>query len=245
MDDFVEVKVDSVRVSSGASVVFLRLCSQPDLVLPVHIGENESSALLKEINKQRGIRPLTHDLTKSLLQAVGCRVTKIRLTELISSTYYSRIHIARMGSTEEVDIDARPSDAINLAVRFHAPIYISKSIAENATVYPTETFQNQSETDMQIIQSVKETLASFEDPTTMLQLQKELAVQEERYSDAQHFQQQIFEEMTHSVMLRLVVAMEAAMADGRYDEAAKARDEYRRLVATQVGADSSASSNKI
>jgi hypothetical protein len=85
--------------------------------------------------------------------------------------------------------------------------------------------------------------ACAQDPTTMLQLQKELAVQEERYSDAQHFQQQIFEEMTHSVMLRLVVAMEAAMADGRYDEAAKARDEYRRLVATQVGADST--SNKI
>lgn len=44
----------------------------------------------------------------------------------ISSTYYSRIHVARVGSNEEVDIDARPSDAINLAVRFRAPMYISK-----------------------------------------------------------------------------------------------------------------------
>jgi hypothetical protein len=154
MEDYVEVKVDSVRVSSGASVVFLRLCSQPDLVLPVHIGEsssrhagaggcmlmqhahrrqreggsggdeaghpkqpltmrgappstlidraaplhpgeNESSALLKEINKQRGIRPLTHDLTKSLLQAVGCRVTKIRLTELVR---VFACHVCRMCS---------------------------------------------------------------------------------------------------------------------------------------------------
>lgn len=68
----------------------------------------------------------------------------------------------------------------------------------------------------------------------MLQLQKELAIQEERYGDAQAFQQQIFEQMTHSVMLRLVVAMEAALADGRYEEAAKVRDEYRKLVAGQT-----------
>jgi len=68
----------------------------------------------------------------------------------------------------------------------------------------------------------------------MLQLQKELAVKEERYADAQAFQSQIFEEMTHSAVLRLVVAMEAALADGRYDEAARARDEYRQMLASQV-----------
>ena len=61
----------------------------------------------------------------------------------------------------------------------------------------------------------------------MLQLQKDLAVKEERYADARSFQQQIFTQMTHSVMLRMVVAMEAALADGRYEEAAKIRDEYR------------------
>ena len=67
----------------------------------------------------------------------------------------------------------------------------------------------------------------MQDPTTMLQLQKDLAVKEERYADARAFQQKIFEQMTHSVMLRMVVAMEAALADGRYEEAARIRDEYR------------------
>ena len=66
----------------------------------------------------------------------------------------------------------------------------------------------------------------------MLQLQKALAVQEERYSDAHNFQEQIFEQMTHSVMLRMVVSMEAALTDGRYEEAARVRDEYRRAVET-------------
>lgn len=238
MEDYVEVKVDSVRVSSGASVVFLRLVDSPGLVLPVHIGEAESTALLKEINKQKGIRPLTHDCTKNIIQAVGFRVTKIRITELVSSTYYSRIHLAASGGGQEVDLDARPSDAINLAVRFDAPMYISKRIAENAAAFPTETFSAQNESHAEIVRSVRETLASFEDPTTMLQLQKELAVQEERYADAQNFQQAIFEQMTNSVPLRMVVAMEAALADGRYEEAARVRDEYKRLRASQATSDS-------
>jgi len=235
LDEYIEVKVDSVRVSQGASVVYLRLLdgSSPPLVLPVHIGDAESSALLKEINKQKNMRPLTHDLTKNLLQAVGFRVTKIRITELVSSTFYSRIHIARLGSPDDdVDVDARPSDALNLAVRFNAPMYISKRIAEQATAHPSEAYSTQSESAAEIVRSCREALASFEDPTVMFQLQKELAIQEQRYEDAQTLQQQIFEHMTHSSLLRLVVAMEAALADGRYEEAARLRDEYRRMVAS-------------
>jgi hypothetical protein len=70
----------------------------------------------------------------------------------------------------------------------------------------------------------------LQDPTTMLQLQKELAIQEERYADAKALQQQIFNHMTQSVMLRMVVAMEAALSDNRFEEAARVRDEYKRAV---------------
>jgi bifunctional DNase/RNase len=57
--------------------------------------------------------------------------TQVRVTDIIANTYYARVHVARSGDppTEEVDVDARPSDAINLAVRFGAPVYISKKIA--------------------------------------------------------------------------------------------------------------------
>ena len=63
----------------------------------------------------------------------------------------------------------------------------------------------------------------------MYQLQKELAVKEERFEDAQQLQQHIYHEMTHNQLLRLVVAMESALSDGRYEEAARLRDEYRRM----------------
>jgi bifunctional DNase/RNase len=70
--------VDSVRVSQGSAVVYLRVLDTTGYVIPVHIGEAESNALLKEINKQRQSRPLTHDMAKNMLQAIGFRVTKVR-----------------------------------------------------------------------------------------------------------------------------------------------------------------------
>jgi len=249
----VEVKVDSVRVSQGASIVYLRILSDhgndgQTLVLPVHIGEHESSSLLKEINKQRQLRPLTHDVAKNILNTIGYRVTKIRITDIVANTYYARIHLARVGpqgqlESDEVDVDARPSDAINLAVRFGAPMYVNKRIAENATAHPVEAYTagggvaSGGESHADIVRSVRETLSSFEDPTVMYQLQKELAIQEQRYEDARVFQQHIYHEMTHSQLLRLVVAMEAALSDGRFEEAARLRDEYKRVMAAQVSSD--------
>lgn len=63
----------------------------------------------------------------------------------------------------------------------------------------------------------------------MYQLQKELAVKEERFEDAGQLQKHIYHEMTHNQLLRLVVAMESALGDGRYEEAARLRDEFKKL----------------
>ncbi|KAI8462549.1 MAG: bifunctional nuclease-domain-containing protein [Monoraphidium minutum] len=232
-----QVKVDSVRVSQGSAVVYLKVLDSQGYVIPVHIGEAESNALLKEINKQRQSRPLTHDTAKSMLQAVGYRVTKIRVTDIIANTYYARIHLGRPASDpaaapDEVDVDARPSDAINLAVRFGAPMFVARRIVAAAATPPLEPFglSAVAASNAEIVRSVREALASYDDPTVMFQLQKELAIKEERFEDARSLHDTIVHEMTHNRTLRMVVAMETALADGRYEEAAKLRDEYRRLV---------------
>ena len=89
----------------------------------------------------------------------------------VNSTYYSRIHLGRINSkghvSDEVDVDSRPSDAINLAVRFDAPMYISTQIAACAMPYQPEgssaaSFSLQEESHAEIVRSVKETMASFE-----------------------------------------------------------------------------------
>jgi uncharacterized protein len=134
---------------------------------------------------------------------------------------------------EEVDVDARPSDAINLAVRFGAPMYVNKRVVAAAAQYApaTTTFSPQSETNAEIVKSIRQTLSTFDDPTIMVQLQKELAIKEDRFEDARAFQDNITHQMTHNPVLRLVVAMESALNDGRFDEAARLRDEYRQLTA--------------
>lgn len=163
-------------------------------------------------------------------------MVKIRITDLVNSTFYSKLHIARVDRftgrySDEMEIDSRPSDAINLAVRFEAPIYITKNIANEAMNYPLDAPASPTESQTDIVNSIKELNQSFLDPTTMLQLQKDLAIKEERYGDARKFHQQIYEEMTHNPMMRLIVAMETALADGRYEEAAKVRDEFLRMQA--------------
>lgn len=104
----------------------------------------------------------------------------------VANTYYARIHLARVNSQgqvepeTEVEVDARPSDAINLAVRFGAPMYVNRKIAESACASPPEAHALHSsnpgtgggilastgETHADIARSVRETLASFEDPTS-------------------------------------------------------------------------------
>ena len=105
----------------------------------------------------------------------------------VANTYYARIHLARLnaqGQIEpetEVEVDARPSDAINLAVRFGSPMYVNRKIAESACASPPEVHMlntgtagasssgattSTGETHAEIARSVRETLASFEDPTS-------------------------------------------------------------------------------
>lgn len=234
--DFVEVKVESVRQTQGGSnVVYLKLMDAKGYLLPVHIGDAEAAALLKEIHKQKSVRPLTHDLTRNALHACGVRVSKIRITELVNNTYYSRVFLRLPGDGQhEVDVDARPSDAINLAVRCGAPIYVSRKIAEMATPLQPEPVAAPSASDMhaEVARSVREALASFEDPTVVLQLQKELAVKAERFEDAFALQQSIHREMVNNKMLRLVVAMEAALQDHRFEDASSLLVEYRATLAT-------------
>ena len=84
---------------------------------------------------------------------------------------------------EVMDVDARPSDAINLAVRFGAPMFVNKRVAEAAAHHAGQaqaTHAHTSETHADIVKSIRLTLSSYEDPTIMMQLQKELAIKEDR-----------------------------------------------------------------
>jgi hypothetical protein len=96
-------------------------------VLPIVIGLNEASAIKLKISGFNPPRPLTHDLIYIMLKDLNAGVEKIVIDKLEESTFHAKI-VVKTGSGEVKLIDARPSDSIALAVRFHAPIFVEEGI---------------------------------------------------------------------------------------------------------------------
>jgi uncharacterized protein len=131
-EDFIQARIDNVSVSNLGFIVFLKAKGQ-DRVLPIFIGANEAQSIAIAYNNQVPPRPLTHDLLKNILGMLDCEITKVQVTALTDNTFYGRVHFQREGF-EEMDIDARPSDAIALAIRYKAPIFIHKEVYESAAI---------------------------------------------------------------------------------------------------------------
>lgn len=101
-----------------------------DVVLPIWVGLLEANAIALEIEKSTMPRPMTHDLLRDVIDGLNARVTRVVIAELRDDTFYSVVWMVQSGET--VAFDARPSDAIALALRCDCPIYVSQSVLEHA-----------------------------------------------------------------------------------------------------------------
>jgi uncharacterized protein len=104
--------------------------------LPIIIGAFEAQAIALEIEGIKPPRPLTHDLLKQVIDNLGAVITEIVIDELRENTFFAKILLDVSTLTNE--IDARPSDAIALAVRAQAPIFVSEAVMETAAFVPSE-----------------------------------------------------------------------------------------------------------
>ncbi len=132
MDDgLVEMVVESVRVHmlSSRHVVILKETDR-DRYLPIWIGPWEASAIAMRLQGLTPERPLTHDLFASALEAVDAKVQRVIISDLADETFHARLFVEREGKVAE--IDARPSDALALAVRVGAPIFAVPSVLDLA-----------------------------------------------------------------------------------------------------------------
>ncbi|MFH1049664.1 MAG: bifunctional nuclease family protein [bacterium] len=100
--------------------------------LPIIIGAFEAQAIALEMEKVIPPRPMTHDLLKSMIDSFGGFLSEVLINELKEGTFYAKLVFEDMG----LEIDARPSDAIALAVRCNAPIYVSDDILEETGIVP-------------------------------------------------------------------------------------------------------------
>jgi len=133
MTGLVEMVIESVRVHmlSNRHVVILK-DPEGDRYLPIWIGAWEASAIAMRLQGLTAERPLTHDLFAAALDRLGVRVERVVINELTDETYHARIHLERDGV--QVEVDARPSDALALAVRAEVPIYAADEVLAQAAL---------------------------------------------------------------------------------------------------------------
>jgi bifunctional DNase/RNase len=172
MSDMIEVVIDSVRVSlmSPQRVVVLRQADAERFV-PIWVGPYEAEAITVALQEIEMIRPLTHDLLKSLFTTFDARVKRVEIVALREEIFFGNIVAEANG--EEVNIDSRPSDAIALAVRAHVPIYVHQSVLDEAGIIPETDMQGEGK-DMPVTGSddSSERLSIFEDFIDQLDLGK-------------------------------------------------------------------------
>ena len=96
--------------------------------LPIWIGKPEADSIALALGKVATPRPLTHDLVKNIINGLKMRVSRIVVTEIFDNTYYSLIYLT--DGKKEVPVDSRPSDAVAVALRVNAPIFVEDGILE-------------------------------------------------------------------------------------------------------------------
>ncbi len=135
--DYIQVDIIGLSTSPSSGGAYALVLGEVDgnRRLPIIIGAFEAQAIALELEKIQPPRPMTHDLLRDTLEAVGAEVVDIVIDELREGTFFAKIRYVHDG--EEGQLDARPSDAVALAVRVDAPIYVAPGVMEEAGI-PTE-----------------------------------------------------------------------------------------------------------
>ena len=123
----ISVKVRTVAMDQQMNPVVLLVDQAESLALPIWIGQNEAQSIALELRGMKMPRPMTHDLMRAMLTHLTVSVSRIVVTDLQNGTYFAEIHLKTKNA--EVVVDSRPSDAIALALRTEAPIFVEDKVA--------------------------------------------------------------------------------------------------------------------
>lgn len=170
--------------------------------LPIIIGAFEAQAIALELEGMRPPRPMTHDLLKSVIEALDSNLTEVCIHDLRDGTFYAYLLL----DDGEIEVDARPSDAIALALRCDAPIYVSEGVMEEAAVSPSALEEHSEEGDAE------------EEDEDFFERLKRRSTEESRPSQPK------------DQLQRLQQQLQKAIEEEDYERAARIRDEIRRLM---------------
>lgn len=144
MPEMVEMIIDSVRVSltNQQRIVLLRELNR-EYYLPIWIGPYEAEAITIALQEIEVARPQTHDLLMSVMNQMQGRLVRVEVVALKGDVFYGNLVIDLNGT--QINVDARPSDSIALAVRAHVPILVAKEILDEAGITPDHEIKSEAE----------------------------------------------------------------------------------------------------
>jgi len=124
--------------------------------LPIWIGSAEASAIIRKIENLNVARPMTHDLIIEIIEQAGYNLDRIEINDVENETYFASLVLKKDDSDDEIEIDSRPSDAIAVAIRVDAPIFVSANVLASGSV-STDSAKDEEESKefKDFIQSVK------------------------------------------------------------------------------------------
>ncbi len=152
----IEMKVMGIAIdtASGSPIIVLN-DKDNRKALPIWIGSAEASAIIRKIENIKVLRPMTHDLIIDVIEKTGYSVDRVEINDVEKETYFSTIYLTNEDG-KEVTIDSRPSDAIAVAIRVDAPIFVSaKVLADGSVSCDSEKDEAESQEFKKFIQSIK------------------------------------------------------------------------------------------
>ncbi len=140
----IEMKVRGIAVDPQLKTPAVILTDEEEKrYLPIWIGVAEATAIFIQLNEQTLPRPMTHDLLKTVIETLGAKVNKVLVNDINQNTFFARIYLELPEMGERFDIDARPSDAIALALRTNSPIFVAEKVVVNATIVDKDKYKEE------------------------------------------------------------------------------------------------------
>ena len=180
----------STNPSSGGAFALLLKEVDGNRRLPIIIGQFEAQAIALELEGIKPPRPLTHDLLKTVIDNLGASVVEVIISDLVENTFIAKIILDISSLTNE--IDARPSDAIALAIRTGSPIYVADTVLEQGGFTPSQE-QNQytEKSESSTSEISPEKLNTKDAKLSVLQNQLREAIEKEDYERAARLRDEI------------------------------------------------------
>jgi hypothetical protein len=127
----VNIKGLTMDPASNTPIIILKT-EEDEQVVPIWIGLLEATSIASALQKIKYERPMTHDLFKNFVQELQMTIERVEVCDLRDNTFFARIYFA--AGDRSFDMDARPSDAIAMALRFDAPIFVDETVIEHSKV---------------------------------------------------------------------------------------------------------------